>query len=175
MTGSLSGERAAFGPGVRARPAGARGRKVYRITDEGRRQFAELLGTERGARADDARSFGLRLAFARYLPPQARLRLLERRRAQLAQRLTEVRAPLGGRAPARPLRPVPGGAHDGVDRARHLVARPADRRRAGTRHVTARAQRARQTEGPGLPAQEPRELEAVQSLQGMRQMEGETR
>jgi DNA-binding PadR family transcriptional regulator len=92
MTGSLSGERAALRArrtsGVRSR----RGRKVYRITDEGRRQFAALLDSERNASTDDARSFSLRLAFARYLPPQARLRLLERRRAQLAQRLAEAQA-----------------------------------------------------------------------------------
>jgi len=91
MTGSLSGERAVF----RARRAGGgigrRGRKVYRITELGRRQFAELLVNERAASTDDARSFGLRLAFARYLPPQARLRLLERRRAQLVQRLADAR------------------------------------------------------------------------------------
>jgi len=74
---------------------GRRGRKVYRITDDGRRQFTALLGSEAGAGAEDARSFGLRLAFARYLPPQARLRLLERRRAQLAQRLAETRAATG--------------------------------------------------------------------------------
>lgn len=95
MTGSLSGERAA----LRARRAGAgrgrRARKVYRITEEGRRQFAALLDSERDV-ADDARSFGLRLAFARYLPPQARLRLLERRRAQLLERLDEARAGSGG-------------------------------------------------------------------------------
>src|SRR5579883_3146811 len=89
MTGSLSGERAA----LRSRRAGSgrggrRGRKVYRITDEGRRQFAALLDADGSSGAvDDARSFGLRLAFARYLPPQARLRLLERRRAQLVERL----------------------------------------------------------------------------------------
>jgi len=92
MTGSLSGERAA----LRARRPGSarsrRGKKVYQITDEGRRQFAALLDSERNASPDDARSFSLRLAFARYLPPQARLRLLERRRAQLAQRLSEARA-----------------------------------------------------------------------------------
>jgi len=91
MTGSLSGERAALrarrNPGGRGR----RGRKVYRITDEGRRQFAALLDGGRDPGADDARSFGLRLAFARYLPPQARLRLLERRRAQLVQHLDDVR------------------------------------------------------------------------------------
>jgi DNA-binding PadR family transcriptional regulator len=94
MTGSLSGERAA----QRSRRAGAargrRGRKVYRITDEGRRMFAELLDSERDA--DDARSFGLRLAFARYLPPAARLRLLERRRASLVTRLDQARTAAGG-------------------------------------------------------------------------------
>jgi DNA-binding PadR family transcriptional regulator len=96
MTGSLSGERAAF-RARRTNPArGRRGKKVYRITDEGRRQFAALLTSEAGAGTEDARSFGLRLAFARYLPPQARLRLLERRRAQLTQRLTETRAAAGG-------------------------------------------------------------------------------
>ena len=92
MTGSLSGERAA----MRARRSGGsfsrRSRKVYRITDEGRRQFAELLDSERAGGPEDARSFGLRLAFARYLPPHARLRLLERRRAHLVQRLAEARA-----------------------------------------------------------------------------------
>lgn len=88
-TGSLSGERAVLRavrhPGVRGR----RSRKVYRITESGRSTFAELLA---GGGVDDARSFGLRLAFARHLPPQARLVLLERRRAQLSQRLAEVRA-----------------------------------------------------------------------------------
>ena len=69
-----------------------RSRKVYRITDEGRRLFVELLA---GGATDDARSFGLRLAFARHLAPQARLALLERRRAQLLQRLAEVRAATG--------------------------------------------------------------------------------
>ncbi|MFZ0249579.1 MAG: PadR family transcriptional regulator [Acidimicrobiales bacterium] len=89
-TGSLSGERAV----LRARrhsPARARrGRKVYRITDTGRALFAELLAGS-GA-TDDARSFGLRLAFARHLAPQARLALLEHRRALLVQRLAEAEA-----------------------------------------------------------------------------------
>jgi DNA-binding PadR family transcriptional regulator len=90
MTGSLSGERAALRARRSSAGLGRRSRKVYRITDEGRRQFAELLAGDRAGAADDARSFGLRLAFARYLPPQARLRLLERRRAQLVQRLTDA-------------------------------------------------------------------------------------
>ncbi len=92
-TGSLSGERA----GLRARRAGAtlgtkRSRKVYRITDTGRALFEQLLEGEEPAGADDARSFGLRLAFARHLAPSARLALLERRRAQLTRRLaTDLR------------------------------------------------------------------------------------
>ena len=61
---------------------------MYRITDAGRQHFAELLAESGGS--DDARSFGLRLAFARHLAPQARLALLERRRAQLVQRLGEA-------------------------------------------------------------------------------------
>jgi DNA-binding PadR family transcriptional regulator len=95
MTGSLSGERAA----LRSLRSGAsrsrRSRRVFRITDAGRRQFSDLLSAETPA-ADEARSFSLRLAFARYLPPHARLRLLERRRAQLADRLSTSRAATAG-------------------------------------------------------------------------------
>ena len=96
MTGSLGGERAAL-RGRRSGGRGRRGRKAYRITEEGRRQFTALLDNERDAGGDDARSFGLRLAFARYLPPPARLRLLERRRAQLVQHLGDVRQATSGR------------------------------------------------------------------------------
>ena len=60
---------------------------MYRITDSGRVLFEQLLEGEEPAGADDARSFGLRLAFARHLAPSARLALLERRRAQLTRRL----------------------------------------------------------------------------------------
>lgn len=94
-TGSLSGERA----GLRARRAAAplgsskRSRKVYRITDAGRAHFDQLL---MGEEIDDARSFGLRLAFARHLAPTARLALLERRRAQLARRLATDQARASG-------------------------------------------------------------------------------
>ena len=97
LTGSLGGERAA----LRSRRAGAvrsstrgtkRSRKVYRITDTGRRVFEELLAAEEPVGTDEARSFGLRLAFARHLAPQARLGLLERRRDQLIRRLAADRA-----------------------------------------------------------------------------------
>ena len=91
-TGSLSGERA----GLRARrTGGARGskrsRKVYRITEQGRALFEKLLDADEPSATDDARSFGLRLAFARYLAPSARLALLERRRSQLVRRLASDR------------------------------------------------------------------------------------
>lgn len=88
FTGSLSGERA----GLRARMAtttraSKRAKKVYRITDLGRQRFEQLLDAEEPAGTDEARSFSLRLAFARHLAPTARLSLLERRRAQLVRRL----------------------------------------------------------------------------------------
>jgi DNA-binding PadR family transcriptional regulator len=87
-TGSLSGELAVLRSRRHSPTRARRGRKVYRITDAGGQLFAELLAG--GGAADDARSFGLRLAFARHLAPQARLALLERRRALLVQRLGEV-------------------------------------------------------------------------------------
>ncbi len=89
-TGSLSGELAVLRARRHSPTRARRGKKVYRITDAGRQQFTELL-TEGGG-ADDARSFGLRLAFARHLAPQARLALLERRRALLVQRLGDAEA-----------------------------------------------------------------------------------
>lgn len=95
-TGSLSGEWAVLRSRRRAARRGRRSRKVYRITDQGRVLFAELLSGP-GA-GDDTRSFGLRLAFARHLPAPARLALLERRRLQLAERLAEVRTAGGDRA-----------------------------------------------------------------------------
>jgi DNA-binding PadR family transcriptional regulator len=87
-TGSLSGELAVLRSRRHSPTRSRRAKKVYRITDAGRRLFAELLTG--GGAADDARSFGLRVAFARHLAPQARLTLLERRRAVLVERLGEA-------------------------------------------------------------------------------------
>jgi DNA-binding PadR family transcriptional regulator len=87
-TGSLSGELAVLRARRHSPTRARRGRKVYRITETGRRLFAELLAGS--GTSDDARSFSLRLAFAGHLAPQARLALLERRRAQLVQRLDET-------------------------------------------------------------------------------------
>lgn len=92
MTGSLGGELAAFRARKRAaaRDTG-RKRKVYRITDRGEQLFEELLAAE-SQTSDDDRTFQLKLAFARHLPPDARLGLLERRRAHLVERLAQARA-----------------------------------------------------------------------------------
>ena len=88
LTGSLSGELAVLRARRHSPAHSRRGKKVYRITEKGRQVFVQLLAE--GGSLDDARSFGLRLAFARHLAPQARLALLERRRAQLVQRLAEA-------------------------------------------------------------------------------------
>ncbi|HEV3211762.1 MAG TPA: PadR family transcriptional regulator [Acidimicrobiales bacterium] len=92
-TGSLAGERAA----ARGRRAtigrGLRSRKVYRLTAKGGELFEKLLAES--PPQDDPRSFGLRLALARHLPPAARLELLERRRAVLERRLAELEGAVG--------------------------------------------------------------------------------
>jgi len=92
-TGSLGGEIAAFR--VRKSPAaeGSRRRKVYGITSRGEELFAELLAAGSGA-SEDARLFSLKLALARYLPADARIGLLERRRAQLAEQVARLRSRL---------------------------------------------------------------------------------
>jgi len=92
MTGSIAGEAAAFRARRTAtRPARpSRTRKVYAVTERGEQLFEELLVAD-SASADDDRAFNLRLAFCRYLPPERRLGLFERRRALLVERLAKAR------------------------------------------------------------------------------------
>jgi DNA-binding PadR family transcriptional regulator len=112
-TGSLSGERAAFRARLagrqtaraeRAEPGGrrTRARKIYEITTRGEALFERLLEEDDG-RAEDVRGFSIRLAFARHLTPNARLRLLERRRSLLLERLSKARRSMA--TPGRPLDP----------------------------------------------------------------------
>jgi DNA-binding PadR family transcriptional regulator len=68
-------------------PRGARSRKVYGITSRGEELFTELLAADTTS-IEDSRVFHLRLAFARYLPPDARIGMLERRRGHLIDRLS---------------------------------------------------------------------------------------
>jgi DNA-binding PadR family transcriptional regulator len=78
------------------RPAGGRKKTVYEITPEGERLFLALLqeAPQEGS-SEDAR-FRVRLAFFRYLPPETRLRLLERRRDLLEDRLSAMDESLRG-------------------------------------------------------------------------------
>ncbi len=68
-------------------------RKSYVMTDEGRTAFAEMMA-DPSDDGDDERAFNLRLAFFRYLEPDDRLGVLERRREQLSERLARGRASL---------------------------------------------------------------------------------
>jgi DNA-binding PadR family transcriptional regulator len=97
-TGSIGGEAAAWRArtGARRSATSRRGKKVYAVTDTGERLFEELLATE-SASGDDDRAFNLKLAFARYLPQEARIGLLERRRAHLVERLARARGSIRSR------------------------------------------------------------------------------
>lgn len=66
-----------------------RRKQEYRITEAGEADFLELLG-ELDAQTLEEEKFSLRLAFFRYLRPEIRLRLLERRRAYLHERLEQA-------------------------------------------------------------------------------------
>ncbi len=90
-TGSLKGDLAAARHRRRPR-AGLRTRKAYRVTPAGDAMFGALLTDDA---VDDERSFALKLSFCRHLSASDRLAFLERRRAQLVQRLAKAR-----RAPA---------------------------------------------------------------------------
>ncbi|HEX3539265.1 MAG TPA: helix-turn-helix transcriptional regulator [Acidimicrobiales bacterium] len=69
---------------------GGRGKKVYVITHAGHALFDELLTADTGS-SEDERAFNLRLAFARHLSRDARIGMLERRRAYLLARLARTR------------------------------------------------------------------------------------
>lgn len=71
----------------------SRRKNVYRITSTGRREFLELI-EDRAATAWEEDKFPLRFAFFRYVKPEIRLRLLERRRTYLREKLEDLRASL---------------------------------------------------------------------------------
>ena len=87
-TGSLDGDLAAArqrqGPKTSRRT-----RKAYRITERGNTRFEELLLADDSG--DDERTFALKLMLCRHLEPAARLELLQRRRAVLAEVLAHAR------------------------------------------------------------------------------------
>jgi DNA-binding PadR family transcriptional regulator len=67
---------------------GPQRKKVYQITPAGEVKFKELI-EDRTTESEDDRSFNLRVAFFRYVDPETRLELLERRRMILSDRANE--------------------------------------------------------------------------------------
>ena len=89
-TGSLTGDLAAARARRGTKPS-RRTRKVYRLTPLGEARLQQLLLDGTSGTADDERTFAMKLAFCGHLDPAARLELLERRRAALADRLARAR------------------------------------------------------------------------------------
>jgi DNA-binding PadR family transcriptional regulator len=78
-------------PGDPASPTTARRKNVYRVTEKGEKLFFELLQETPNDNSSEDTRFRVRLAFFRYLPPETRIRLLERRRASLEDRLGTIK------------------------------------------------------------------------------------
>ena len=70
-----------------------RGKRVYRITAEGKERFAEMLA-ESGPQTWDDESFGVHLAFFSRTPAEARMRILEGRRRAVEERREGLRSAL---------------------------------------------------------------------------------
>ena len=69
-----------------------RRKNVYRITEAGERVFRELLEEAGPDATGEDNRFRVRMAFFKYLSPETRIRLLERRRAFLEERLSSIAA-----------------------------------------------------------------------------------
>lgn len=67
-----------------------RRKNVYRVTESGERLFSELVEAS-GHDYNDDNGFRVRLAFFRYLNPETRIGLLERRKAYLLDRLADIK------------------------------------------------------------------------------------
>jgi len=67
-----------------------RRKNVYRITEKGEALFKELL-ERAGQDASEDSGFSVRLTFFKYLKPETRIRLLERRRAYLDGRVSDLK------------------------------------------------------------------------------------
>lgn len=69
-----------------------RRKNVYRITSKGEELFQGLL--QDGHESSEENKFRLRMAFFKYLAPEMRIKLLERRRAYLQERLSTIEVSL---------------------------------------------------------------------------------
>ena len=74
----------------RARRSG--GARTSTASPNGRDAFLELLQETPADNSTEDTRFRVRLAFFKYLPPETRIRLLERRRAFLEDRLSTIKA-----------------------------------------------------------------------------------
>ncbi|GAB3220890.1 PadR family transcriptional regulator [Glycomyces halotolerans] len=72
---------------------GRRARKVYRLTPEGKEQFAQLMADAGPETADEA-LFGVHFAFFSRTDPATRLRILEARRRRVEERRERIREAL---------------------------------------------------------------------------------
>ncbi len=70
-----------------------RGKRVYRITAEGKERFAEML-SDSGPHAFDDDGFGVHLAFFSRTPADTRMRILEGRRRAVEERREGLRSAL---------------------------------------------------------------------------------
>jgi DNA-binding PadR family transcriptional regulator len=73
---------------------GRRGKRVYRLTAEGKEHFAELLA-QVGPEAFDEEGFGARLAFFAQTRSDIRLQILEGRRRRVEEQREGMRSTLG--------------------------------------------------------------------------------
>jgi DNA-binding PadR family transcriptional regulator len=71
-----------------------RRKNVYRITEHGEGVFLQLLEEAGNDTSTEDNRFRVRLAFFKYLAPDTRIRLLERRRAFLEERLSTIQTSL---------------------------------------------------------------------------------
>jgi DNA-binding PadR family transcriptional regulator len=67
-----------------------RRKNVYRVTEQGEELFRDLL-ERAGHEASEDNGFSVRLTFFKYLKPETRIRLLERRRAYLEGRFSDLK------------------------------------------------------------------------------------
>jgi DNA-binding PadR family transcriptional regulator len=70
---------------------GRRGKRVYKLTAEGKERFAELLA-DAGPQTWDDEGFGVHLAFFSRTPADVRMRILEGRRRRVEERREGLRA-----------------------------------------------------------------------------------
>jgi DNA-binding PadR family transcriptional regulator len=75
-----------------------RRKNVYRITESGESLFRDLLEEAGPDASGEDNRFRVRMAFFKYLSPETRIRVLERRRSFLEERLVTIRASLATNA-----------------------------------------------------------------------------